>query len=117
MIPARGKLFLRLVETPETLGQGRIVLTPANRDTLVSGQFEVVSLGAPTRCDAWPDCERRHLQLVKVSDGSSGGELPVHDSGIQPGDWVLARHRSLVETHQDGLYCCHQDDVLAILHP
>ena len=103
MTPARGKLFVRPVNTPETLSHGRIILTPATRNTLVSGQFEVVSLGEPTKCDD-PDCERHHWAKH-------------HIHGLTRGDWVLVRHRSLTETHEDNLYCCSQDDVLAVLQP
>lgn len=101
MIPARGIVLLKPIETPETLGQGRIILTPATREALTTHQLEVVSLGAPSICTD-PDCERPHSNNQHVTQ-------------LKAGDWVLVRHRSLLETHQEGLYCAHQDDVLAVL--
>ena len=106
MTPARGKLFVRPVETPETLGGGKILLTEETRHGMTSGQFEVVSVGAPNVCED-EDCGRQHFN--RWAEGWH------HVLGIQAGDWVLVRHRSLSETHQDKLYCCSQDDVLARL--
>lgn len=108
MTPARGLVTLRKVETPETTPHGRIVLTPETRDTLTSHQMEVVAIGAPPICTD-DHCERPHLPDFE--------EDRTHPVGVHRGDWVLVRHRSLTETHQEGLYVCQQDAVLAILQP
>jgi len=106
-------VLLRPIETPETLGQGKIILIPATREVMTTHQMEVVSVGAPSICTG-EDCERPRE--------AHGYEFPnynetcmSHPCQAVAGDWVLVRHRSLLETHQEGLYCCHQDDVLAIL--
>lgn len=94
---------MKRIETPETLGGGRIVLTEGTRQELTSQQMEVVDTGAWDFCPH-ADCERPH---------DSFGCHPI--AGLARGQWVLLAPRSLTETDVDGLYCCHQDDVLAIL--
>jgi len=93
--------LLRSVETPESLPGSRIVLTPQTRTDWTAGQMEVVAIGAPAACQD-VDCERPHAA------GS-------HPLDAQRGDWVLVRHRALLETDQEGLFACHQDDIYAIL--
>jgi hypothetical protein len=115
--PARGIVVLKPIETAETLGQGRIILTPSTREALTTHQMEVVSVGKLPYCED-VECDRRHVvehpgfpidnHWLKTAPRN-------HPCDAKPGDWVLVRHRSLTETHQDGLYCCHQDDVLAVL--
>ena len=105
--PARGLVWLRAVETPETLAHGRIILTQSTREVLTTHQMEVVSVGAPSICEN-EDCERYHWIANDLSERHHG--MP---PGLEVGAWVLVRHRSLTETHEEGLYCVHQDDVLA----
>lgn len=112
MIPARGLVTLRKVETPETMLEGCILLTSETREQLTSHQMEVVQVGAPAYC-LDEDCERCNRLLGMVTYP----EAFTHPTTTKPGDWVLVRHRSLTETHEDGLYACSQDDVLAILKP
>jgi len=100
---------VRPVETPETLGGGRIVLTQRTRDEMTTHQMEVVSVGAPSICEDW-DCERPHDEA-----GHAEGLRREHISSCRAGDWILVRHRGLQETDRDGMYICHQDDVLAVL--
>lgn len=114
MTPARGKLFVRYIETTETLPSGKVILTPKTREALASHQVEVVSIGEPSHCED-ADCERQHgLELHKPRDSACHSHL-YHRCEAKTGDWVLVRHRSLSPTHEDDLYCCHQDDVLAVL--
>lgn len=101
MTPARGKLFVRPVETPESLPGGRIVLTEATRKDLTAQQAEVIEVGKPWICRDL-DCERIHFGSWHLCD--------VHD-----GDWVLLAPRCLVETDTLNLYVCAQDDVIARL--
>lgn len=103
-------MLLKPIETPETVGQGKIILTPATREALTMHQMEVVDIGAPALCED-ADCERFHS--VPRDKPCKAGHW--HPRPCAVGEWVLVRHRSLLETHQDGLYCCHQDDVLAVL--
>ena len=115
MTPARGLVLLRHIETSETLPQGKVILTPSTRDTLTAGQMEVVAIGYPARCETFPDCERPHLAALGAPVGKFPLEPHFHPAGIHAGDWVLVRHRSLTGTHEDGLFCCAQDDILARL--
>jgi len=103
--PARGLVWLRPVETPETLGHGRIILTEKTREALTTHQMEVVSVGAPSICEE-EDCERDHGFTEHPKN---------HICDFCAGQWVLVKHRGLSETHQEGLYCAHQDDILAVL--
>lgn len=105
MTPARGLVTLRRVETPDMLPAGRIVLTPETREQLTSQQMEVVAIGAPPVCED-ADCERPH---------ELGEDWRTHAIHFRRRDWVLVRHRSLVETPEAGLYACQQDDILAVL--
>lgn len=82
------------------------MLTADTRHAMTLGQVEVVAMGAPSICED-PDCERPHTTSTDAPQ--------VHPTETKPGDWVLIRHRALSETHQDGLYVCQQDAVLAIL--
>jgi hypothetical protein len=108
--PARGLVWVRRVETPETTPHGHIVLTPDTRDALTVGQMEVVAIGAPAYC-VDPDCERCN----RLTGIALYPEAFMHPTSAQVGDWVLVKHRSLTATHEDGLYCCQQDELLAIL--
>lgn len=108
--PARGLVLLKPIETSETLGQGKIILTLTTREAMTTHQMEVVAIGAPSLCED-TDCERPHIT------GHLGTKWynQFHPHHLTEGDWVLVRHRSLLETHQEGLYCAHQDDIQAIL--
>ena len=106
--PARGLVYVRPVETAESIPGGRIILTEATRQNMTSCQAEVVSVGAPAYCSD-VDCERPHGWL------SYDITSRWHATVVQRGDWVIVMHRSLTETHLDGLFCCNQDEVLAIL--
>lgn len=115
LTPARGKVFLKRIETPETLTGGHIVLTAQTREDLTSYQMEVLAVGYPEQCLAFPDCEREHIAAFHAPVGQFPDEPHYHPIGTKAGDWVLVVPRSLVETDQAGLYCCGQDDILAIL--
>ena len=107
MTPARGKLFVRKIETPETAPHGKILLTEATRKELTAQQAEIVGAGLPLDCyeDA---CERPHISLMTR-------RFHRPDPLLQLGSWVLLAPRSLVETDEPGLYVVSQDDVLAVL--
>ena len=104
--PSRGRVYVRPVETAESIPGGKIILTEATRQNMTSCQAEVVSVGAPAYCSDL-DCERPHGWLSR--DITSRW----HQTVVQRGDWVVVAHRSLTETHIDGLFCCFADDVLA----
>lgn len=109
MIPARGKLFVKPIETPETLPGGHILLTQTTREGLTAQQAEVVAIGAGSVCDL-EGCERPHTTFTH-----DAARQLVHERNIQAGDWVLLAPRCLVETDTPNLYCCAQEDVIARL--
>lgn len=114
-MPARGKVLVRRVETLETLPGGRIVLTEATREGLTAQQAEIVAVGYPMRCAAFPDCERPHEAAFHAPPGRFSDEPHYHPRPVTVGQWVLLAPRSLVETDEPGLYVVSQDDVLAVL--
>lgn len=103
-------LFVKPIETAETLPYGKILLTDRTRAELTASQMEVVSMGAPSLCED-ADCERFHS--VPRDKPCAKGHW--HPWPCEPGAWVLLAPRSLTETDIDGIYCCAQDAVLAIL--
>lgn len=110
MIPARGKVLLRPVETSELLPGGRILLTERTRQDLTSHQMEVLAIGASAYCIN-PDCERCN----QLTGKAIYPEAFTHQCDAKVGDWVLVAHRSLSETDTDGVFICSQDSVLAVL--
>lgn len=115
MTPARGKLFVKPIDTTETLPNGTIVLTDRTRADLTASQMEVVAIGYPAHCPLFPDCERPHLAALGAPVGAFPDEPHFHPCDVKPGDWVLLSPRSLTDTDMDGIFCCSQDAVLAIL--
>ena len=108
MTPARGVVLLKPIETPEQFGH--ILLIPKTRDDWTAGQMEVVAIGAPAYCvDA--DCDRCN----RLAGKALWSEAFTHPTSAKAGDWVLVRHRALSDTHESGLFACHQDDLLAVL--
>lgn len=110
MTPARGKLFVRPVETPESLPGGKILLTESTRKDLTAQQAAVVALGDFPYCDDL-ECEREHWSK-EPQPGVYHGRHFFH---AKVGSWVLLAPRCLVETDEPNLYVCSQDDVLAVL--
>jgi hypothetical protein len=110
MVPARGVLLVRPIETAETMPGGRILLTADHRATLTAQQCEVVAVGAfaecnPQRGKAERKCARPHAEV----DGRR-----VHPHDITPGAWLLVAPRSYVAgpdperperfVHQDAVW-------------
>lgn len=112
MIPARGRVLVRKVETPESLPGAKLLLLQDTRETLTAQQAEIVSVGPPAICEN-DNCERPH-----PITGHLGRKWynQFHDFRGKPGDWVLLAPRSLTEG-PDGCYFVWQDDVLAVLTP
>lgn len=119
MIPARGLLQVRPVETAESLPGSRILLTPDTRDRLTANQCEVIAVGAFAVCDD-DDCERKH-RLVCEHDpaqcsGATCGDLRVHEHDAVAGDWLLVTPRSFIDgpDPERKEWFVHQDAILAI---
>lgn len=114
MIPARGLLLVKPIETAETLPGGRVLLTADHRERLTANQAEVIAVGAFALCDAARSraerkCTRPHIVL----EG-----LRLHAHAIRAGDWILIRPRSYVAGPDplDSVRFVHQDAVLGIFN-
>lgn len=105
MLPARGRVLVRKVETGDTLPGAKVVLLDKTREELTAQQAEIVAVGEPSACRD-EECERRHFQRW------AEGWHHVFDG--KRGDWVLLAPRSLTEG-PEGTYLVWQDDVLAVL--
>ena len=116
MKPTRGKLFVKHIQTADRLPGSLVILTSETLAQWTTCQMEVVALGDLAFCTD-TDCERQHVWEFKARYRSAelGTSKCVHACPVKLGDWVFIRNRSLLETDVDGITCCHQDDVLAIL--
>lgn len=108
MIPARGLLLVRPVETNDTRLDGRVLLIAETRERMTANQCEVIAVGRPALCDD-EDCERAHF------DECEG--IRVHLHRVRVGDWLVVRPRSFVAGPEPerAEWFVHQDDVMAIL--
>ena len=117
MIPARGLLLVRPVETDDTLPGGRIMLVADTRERMTTYQCEVVAVGEPVVCED-EDCERGHLGPDVIVANGARTEFPrVHPCFAALGAWLLVRPRSYIEgpVPERKEWFVHQDNVLAIL--
>ena len=101
MIPSRGNLLARPVETESSRG-GIELLADTIRDW-TAGQYEVLSLGLPEWCED-PECELPHAG-------------PVHpaDPRLIPGAWILVHPRHVVGVEEDTMVLIRQADVVAVI--
>ena len=106
MMPARGRLFVQAVDTEERLPGWLVILPLGVRERFAQNQRVVVSVGEGERCED-PDCLRHHV--LKAAGGAT------HAVEVNVGDWVVLRPRCFQETVEAGVWCCQQDDVLAVL--
>ena len=102
VFPARGRVFLRRVETEDTYRGGRIIVPDQARDKVARQQFIVVKVGNYERCEDPDECSRRHTKYLE------------HPHRLQINDWVLVRNRAWVASPDPNLYICRQDDVLGV---
>lgn len=126
MIPRRGLLLVKPVETEETNSGGRIVLIADTRERMTANQCEVIAVGAPAECDpersrAERKCERTHeyedCQTCRTQGDGCAAVTRIHPSPARVGDWLLVRPRSYIDSpHPERKeWFVHQDDVIAIL--
>jgi hypothetical protein len=99
LIPARGRAFIRRIETEENYPGSPILIPEHIRDKVVKCQFEVVRLGDYRRCKN-EDCTRRHAKGYQ------------HAHNLELGDWVLCKHRSWMETDDPHVFVIWTDDIL-----
>ena len=107
MTPARGTVLVRKLETEDTYRGGKIVLPEKTRESLTANQVEIVAVGYNAPCEN-DECERPHIDI----EGT-----PFHWEEIGAGQWAVLAPRSLVATHEPGLFIARQDAVLAIVKP
>ena len=109
MIPARGLLLVRPVETDEMLPGSRILLVSDTRERMTTYQCEVIARGPYAACDD-EDCARPHAI-------TGAEQTRVHPCPVRLGAWLLVRPRSYIEgpVPERKEWFVHQDNVLAIL--
>lgn len=127
MIPARGVLLVRPIETSETLPGGRVVLIADHRQKLTADQFEVVAVGAFALCEPFASRAERKCQRPHAFE--YGGDTRhtsvngfeqllrrTHAHTIVVGDWILCAPRSTIAgpDPEDSARFVHQDAVWAI---
>lgn len=107
MIPSRGLLKVKPVETAESLPGSAILLVADARARMTANQCEVIAVGAFAACDD-EDCLRPHA----VIDATL-----IHAHNIGVGDWLLVEPRSYLDGPEPERreWFVHQDKVLAIL--
>lgn len=100
LFPARGLAYVRHIQTEENY-RGSPILIPAQaRDKVAKDQMIVVSVGDYERCEEPDECDRPHYKGV------------FHKHHLMQGDWVLARHRSWMQTPDPDVYVIRQADIL-----
>lgn len=120
MRPARGLLLVRPIEPEETYAGGRVIVPEVARQRLTTNQCECVAVGEPEICED-EDCEKQHevwadwMLSGDVVNGSDE-EVLIHRCPVDPGDWLLVRPRSYLETGEPEhkRWLVHQRDVLGI---
>lgn len=113
MIPARGNLLVRPVETEEVMPGGRIILTQNAREDMAAHQMEIVGVGLAEVCEDRDECDRRnHLKL----HGMPNKYWHSVDERLKPGAWCYIRPRSLIDACHPTkkLYFIKQSDVMAV---
>lgn len=107
LIPARGLLTVRAVQTHDTLGSGVIVVPDTAKGRLTAWQWDVIAVGPPAFC-ARRKCDRAHI---------GEGNARTHVCDVRAGDWIVARPRSEAPLPSDtgGVCVVAQDDVWAVL--
>ena len=103
--PARGRAFIRHVETAEVYSGGRVIIPAQARDKVAQMQFEIVSLGDYEFCeaDSWEDCP--------LASHTKRGE---HRHRLNVGDWVLVRNRMWDPTPDSDVYVVNQAHILGV---
>jgi len=104
LIPARGRAFIRHIETEETYPGSPIIITPKSQDQITRCQFEVVRVGDYFKCRD-EDCERPHTKLHE------------HRHNLCEGDWVLCKNRTWAETPDPDVFVIWTDDILGKFTP
>jgi co-chaperonin GroES (HSP10) len=102
IVPARGLVFIRHIETEDTYRGGSIIVPDQVKDKIARQQFTVVSVGDYERCEDPDECDRPHHKGW------------MHKHRLMTGDWVLARNRSWMQTPDDSVFVIRQSDILGV---
>ena len=100
--PARGRAFIRHIETAESYAGSPIVIPAQARDKVARQQFVVVSVGDYEFCEDSDECPRPHTKK---------GE---HKHRLMQGDWVLCRNRAWSGTPDPDVYVINVNDILGV---
>lgn len=116
MIPARGLVLVRPVETEEALGGGKILLPKATREAMAAYQLTIVAVGAGSICEKPRKCDRRHVEFTPLRKTPEYYH-PVPEL-LTEGAWVIVRPRSLTDASHDTerLFFVRQEDVLGVFN-
>lgn len=103
--PARGRAFVKKVETEDRYAGGRILIPDQARDRVSRQQFLIVALGDYEFCtaDSWEECP--------LASHTKRGE---HRHRLQVGDWVLLRNRMWDSTPDPDVYVVRQEHILGV---
>lgn len=103
--PARGRAFVRRIETAEAYSGGRVLIPIQAREKVSRQQFVIEALGDYEFCeaDSWEDCP--------LAGHTKRGE---HRHRLQCGDWVLLRNRSWDLTPDPHVFVVRQADILGV---
>lgn len=101
VVPRPGLALVRPIRAAETVPGGCIVLTQNTRDFLTAQQVELLDIGraADPEDYLWDEEEHAWTDLAP----------------LQPGRWLLLRHRTWIPTDVDGLLLVRHEDILAVL--
>jgi co-chaperonin GroES (HSP10) len=100
--PARGRAFIRHIETESTYRGGKVLIPDHVRDKVARQQFVVLALGDYEYCEDEESCTFRHTKR---------GE---HRHHLMVGDWILARNRAWSSTPDPGVYVIRVADILGV---
>lgn len=91
-----------------------MILPESVRESMTAYQVEILAVGSPPVCEAFPDCERPHIGMMSAPAGAFPDEPVFHPFSGKVGDWVVVAPRSLT-AGEDGNYFVRHDDILAVL--
>lgn len=101
LIPRPGLALVRPIAVAETFPGSPIILTENTRDFLTTGQAELVAIGPEAHPDDYTwDAEDAYWTDLQ---------------GLQPGRWLLLRHRTWLPTDVPDRYLVRHEDIIALL--
>lgn len=101
MRPRPGLALVRPITVAETLPGGRIILTENTREFLTAQQVELVDIGREADWEdyTWEEDDRDWDSL----------------KDLQPGRWLLLKHRTWIPTDVDDLFLVRHEDIECLM--